>query len=117
MIDEKKIKEAATNHMIKEYCDDGDWSFPCDTDDIKEQCELDFKAGAAWAQEEFVKSLWYAPVVEAEPRRDIIAISKKGMVYAFNFEYDDDWRQTFRDCNIERFCYLDDILPKEGGEE
>lgn len=102
MIDEKKIEAAATS-LVKE------------TRSREEEYYLfmeNFKAAVKWAQEEFVKSLWYAPVVEAEPRRDIIAISKKGMVYAFCFEYDDDWRQTFRDCNIERFCYLDDVLPK-----
>lgn len=103
MIDEKKLNQVTEKYLEEEG--------------YKPYIEQSFKDGADWAQEEFVKSLWYAPVVEAEPRRDIIAISKKGMVYAFNFEYDDDWRQTFRDCNIERFCYLDDILPKEGGEE
>lgn len=106
MIDKKKIKAAANNYAALG---------PNDLFTMERYAS--FQDGAHWAQEEFVKSLWYAPVVEAEPRRDIIAISKKGMVYAFNFEYDDDWRQTFRDCNIERFCYLDDILPKEGGEE
>ena len=99
MIDEKKINQATEKYLEEEG--------------YKPYIEQSFKDGAQWAQEEFVKSLWYAPVVEAEPRRYIIAISKKGMVYAFNFEYDDDWRQTFRDCNIERFCYLDDILPKK----
>lgn len=100
MIDEKKIERTA--NLVFGV-----------TDNNPSIEKAAFIVGAQWAQEEFVKSLWYAPVVEAEPRRDIIAISKKGMVYAFNFEYDDDWRQTFRDCNIERFCYLDDILPKK----
>lgn len=103
MIDEKKIEAAAAFHAKKTW----------NHEEEQFSCMDGFKTGVKWAQEEFVKSLWYAPVVEAEPRRDIIAISKKGMVYAFNFEYDDDWRQTFRDCNIERFCYLDDILPKK----
>ena len=119
MIDEKKIKEAATNHMIKEYCDDGDWSFPCDTDDIKEQCELDFKAGAAWAQREFVKSLWHDASEKPMAGRHVIALSKKGMfVYDFQFKEDDDnWARKFQLLHIERWAYLDDILPKEGGEE
>ena len=34
MIDEKKIEEAARQHMIKEYCNNGDWSFPCKTADL-----------------------------------------------------------------------------------
>ena len=106
MIDEKKIEAAANNYAA--LGPKGLFAM---------ERYATFQDGAEWAQEEFVESLWHAPVVEAEPRRDIIAISKKGMVYAFNFEYDDDWRQTFRDCNIERFCYLDDILPKKGGEK
>ena len=103
MIDEKKINQATYKYLEEEG--------------YKPYIEQSFKDGAVWVQREYVKSLWHAPVVEAEPRRDIIAMSKKGMVYAFNFEYDDDWRQTFRDCNIERFCYLDDMLLKKGGEK
>ena len=127
MIDEKKIKEAATNHMIKEYCDDGDWSFPCDTDDIKEQCELDFKAGAAWAQREFVKSLWHDASEEAKDHTDIVYIDEKGNVWSEFDYYADNYDDAFHKgwlsfvnngvLRVIKWCYLSDILPKEGGEK
>ena len=106
MINERMIEAAATAYAKETWNHEED----------QFMCIDGFKAGAKWMQQEFVKNLWYASIVEAEPRRDIIAISEKGMVYALNFEYDDDWRAIFRRYNIERWCYLSEILPK-GGEE
>ena len=122
MIDKKIIKDACWDIFHYNFLGAGeDWVEKLDGEKEElysgEQVSDAIQLGIEWAQKEFVKSLWYAPIVEAEPRRDIIAISKKGMVYAFKFEYDDDWRQMFHRYNIERFCYLDDILPKEGGEQ
>lgn len=122
MIDEKIIKDACWDIFHYNFLGAGkDWVEKLDGEKEElysgEQVSDAIQLGIEWAQKEFVKNLWYAPIVEAEPRRDIIAISKKGMVYAFKFEYDDDWRRMFYRYNIERFCYLDDILPKEGGEQ
>ena len=41
-----KLEDAAQQHMLNEYyiAYANDWGFPCDTDDIKEQCKSDFKA-------------------------------------------------------------------------
>ena len=108
MIDEKKIEEAAT-YLVKE------------TRSRDEEYYLfmeNFKAAVKWAQEEFVKSLWHDASEEPMQNRHIIALSKAQMVvYDFEFTKENKWKKNFQQCKIVRWAYLDDILPKEGGEE
>lgn len=107
MIDESNIKEVA-----RAYCD-ATYGTSKEEPFIAEG----FRQGAKWAQQEFIKNLWQAPAIEPKRGKDIIAISKKGEVYAFRYHVLSAIQKSFHDCNIERWCYLSDILPKEGGEE
>lgn len=60
-MDKEKIEEAAQEYLVSEYYDAcaHEWDLPCDIADIKTQCKKDFEAGALWAQQEFIKSLWH----------------------------------------------------------
>ncbi len=106
MIGEKKIKEAAI--------DNADKYKPTTSElDNEESCRASFIDGAKWAQQEFIKTLWHAPVIEPKRGKDIIAISKKGESYTFHYHALSAIQKSFHDCNIERWAYLSDILPKE----
>ena len=117
MIDEKKIEEAARQHMIKEYCNNGDWSFPCKTADIKSQCEDDFKSGACWAMQEFLKDLWH-PVSE-EPSRydDYLVITKQGCIDSCYFDADSWHDPKIGGGNVTMWLDYKDILPKQKGDK
>lgn len=121
MIDEKKIIQA-TNDELKsvqvDYMDDDGFGVLYPT----EQREMDslirdvFADGVYWAISQFKKSLWHAKCVIPETD-DIIAVSEKGEVYIYKeFLYKTNWKKEFNIRNIERWCYIDDILPKKGGE-
>ena len=58
-MEDAKLEDAAQQHMLNEYyiAYANDWGFPCDTDDIKEQCKSDFKAGALWMKTELFQLL------------------------------------------------------------
>ncbi len=123
MIDKKKIEVAAALASIK------------DTDkgrnrenyvisalaDHENGFREGYIEGANWAIKEFLQNLWKGPEIEPKPDSDIIAISKKNMPYVFcNVEIPNveipNWKYLMKSHNIERWCYLNDILPWEGGE-
>ena len=103
MIDEKKINQATEKYLEEEG--------------YKPYIEKAFQDGAQWAQEEFVKSLWHDVSEEAKPNKEIIVQTKYNGVEAFEFSGTFDWEYIAHSHNIIRWAYLDDILPKEGGEE
>ena len=133
MIDEKKIEEAARQHMIKEYCNNGDWSFPCKTADIKSQCEDDFKSGACWAMQEFLKDLWHPVSEEPDVRhKTIICLYKDGDISQDYEVYDEatthdtshwlgvtefNWEEYAKEEEIDKWCYRSDLLPKQKGDK
>ena len=107
MIDKKKIKAAANNYAALG---------PNDLFTMERYAS--FQDGAHWAQEEFVKSLWHEASETPMQNRHIIALSKAQMVvYDFEFTKEKEWKKDFQQCKIVRWAYLDDILPKKGGEE
>lgn len=118
MIDENKITEAAHQYMLGEYYDNGDWSFPCDTDDIKSQCELDFTKGIEW----FKEAIWHDAKEEPEEHSEILyivtldgEIVDNGVTVTALYSII-PWREVVSRYCIYKWCYLDDILPK-GGEK
>ena len=105
MIDEKKIKEAATKYAGKR---------PKDL--LSTERQSSFKDGAEWAQEEFVKSLWHD--ASEEPAKDTLCI---GRYEAFDYsgffkvtELSKPWDGYVRHTSLMKWCYFGDILPKEG---
>jgi len=117
MIDNKKIKEAARQHMIKEYCNNGDWSFPCKTADIKSQCEDDFKSGACWAMQEFLKDLWHG--IKEGPKKGKWIVTRylnddNDYVYEVDINTSTTpWKEYARKYRITQWLYIDGLLPKD----
>ena len=115
MIDEKKIKAAANNYAALG---------PSDSFTMERYAS--FQDGAEWAQQEFVKSLWHDASEEAKDHTDIVYIDEKGNVWSeFDYyagNYDDAFHKGWlsfisNGIQVIKWCYLSDLLPKEGGEK
>ena len=107
MIDEKKIEEAAIENSEK-------------LSDCKHYRDLvvGFKAGAHWAINEFLKNLWHSADEEPEKFRKIlytggsIDTTDTTMLIINN-----SWNTKVCLLKIKKWCYIDDLFPKEGGSE
>ena len=112
MIDDKKIEEAARRYSEVTDCD-------------KEEAlliEEGFKEGANWAINEFLKNLWHPNTEEPDKSKsDIITLGFDNDAY-LQFKESvlwnkESWRHSISRCQIIKWAYLSDILPKqEGGE-
>lgn len=113
MIDDDKIVKAASK-----LCDYGS------IHDSEYRIE-GFKKCAKWIQEEFLKDLWHpASEIPSEGKPLIVEYSITDTIkdYAslkrLNNSYVYwDWVSYFESANITRWLYIDDLLPKEGGEQ
>ena len=130
MVDDKKIESAkeeiyedkflGCGEMVEAFKDE-DAMEMFDKKDIKETIGL----GAKWMQEEFLKDLWH-PASE-EPKK------VKNLLLETTYEYGKPiyhlikympngnnvcaWREWYKGAHISRWLYIDDLLPKEGGEQ
>lgn len=111
MIDDKKTGEAA----FEEYPLNSDGNIIG---------RNGFKEGAKWAINELLKNLWH-PASE-EPKK------VKNLLLETTYEYGKPiyhlikympngnnvcaWREWYKGAHISRWLYIDDLLPKEGGE-
>lgn len=109
MIDDKKIEEAAfkINNGIS----------------LKDKLmRAIFIAGAKWAINEFLKDLWHPNTEEPDKiKSDIITLGFDNDAYLQFKESilwnEESWRHSISRCQIIKWAYLSDILPKqEGGE-
>lgn len=104
MIDEKKIKEAA----FEEYPLNSDGNIIG---------RNGFKDGAKWAINESLKDLWH-PSSE-KPKKGRVFLYKtifKG--YGVNQIIDgNEWKYIIKYQKATQWLYIDDLLPKEGGEQ
>ena len=73
MIDNKKIEDVVKVYMIGEFYDrdEAEWNYPITNEEKRNQCIIDFKAGAKWAINEFIKDLWH-------PANEVPEVSEKG---------------------------------------
>ena len=106
MIDEKKIAEAAHQYMLGEYYDNGNWEFPCDSDDIKSQCELNFIKGAEW----FKETLWHDTLIDKPKGNAPIAILYEELTFVIDVLRNYKW-EVVKSYAV-KWCYLSDLLPK-----
>lgn len=112
MIDNKKIEEAAvkSTNYLKGICD-----FT-----VINASKEGFKAGANWGMQEFLKDLWHD--VDEMPKRAKAFIFECGD-YSMNYHVGmmfnpHDYKKNAEIWHMNRWCYLEDILPKqEGGEQ
>lgn len=125
MIDDKKIEAVAKAYMIGEFYDkdEAEWNYPITNEEKRNQCIIDFKSGAHWAINEFLKDVWH-PASE-EPKK------VKNLLLETTYEYGKPiyhlikympngnnvcaWREWYKGAHISRWLYIDDLLPKEGG--
>ena len=80
-----------------------------------------FNAGAKWAINEFLKNLWHPNTEEPDKSKgDIITLGFDNDAYLQFKESvlwnEESWRHSISRCQIIKWSYLSDILPKEGGE-
>ena len=128
MIDDKKIETAkeeiyedkflGCGEMVEAF-EDEDKMEMFDKEDIKEAIKL----GAEWAINEFIKNLWHPNTEEPDKSKsDIITLGFDNDAYLQFKESilwnEESWRHSISRCQIIKWAYLSDILPKqEGGEE
>ena len=118
MMDDKKIEDAAKQHSEESYISD-----------YFQACYKDaFKAGAKWAINEFLKNLWHPASEEPNIKQGECCVtclvkfkneSTELCVYFRNPEgwvCDDMSPKDFKR-NFKGWLYIDDLLPKEGGEQ
>ena len=112
MID-KKIEEAARYYCNNRYPASQDAPFIAEG----------FRHGAKWAINELFKNLWH-PASE-EPRKDVFIIvethnDKNMFYYAWNRWQDNfypSWTDAVLCSRVSRWLYIDDLFPKEEGEQ
>ena len=126
MIDDKKIEEAARESADLYEKDLPIMSYNEDTevDGLHHFCqefgaEL-FKDGAKWAIHEFLKDLWHSIEEEPDKRKsDIITIGSYNYIsihFKESFIWkEESWRHSISRCQITKWAYLSDILPKQKG--
>ena len=127
MIDNKKIEDVAKVYMIGEFYDrdEAEWNYPITNEEKRNQCIIDFKAGAKWMQEEFLKDLWHPASEEPKENFDLVYINNTKEfreISSYNSDRFNDlfgkgWEAACRMFGIYKWAYKDDLLPKEGGEQ
>lgn len=116
MIDDKKIEKAIEDYVRHSSVED---EYP----GIEGKA---FRAGTKWAINEFLKDLWYS--IEEEPKHDkqITYIRENGLAKTIILNEEADkynstpsqiWHNICKNYKVACWFYIDDLFPKEGGEE
>ncbi len=122
MIDKNKIAKAA--RQISEYVVDAkgfDDSKPTHLAFLDGHVD-GFNAGAKWAINEFLKDLWHPNTEEPDKSKsDIITLGFDNDAYLQFKESilwnEESWRHSISRCQIIKWAYLSDLLPKKGVEK
>ena len=106
MIDDKKIEEVAKQHAAGSF--------------ISEYWQACYKEGfvdcAKWMQEEFLKDLWHHSSEEPE-KNHFVLFKTAGNSFETEYIGKNDWATIVRCFKVVKWFYVDDLLPKEGGEQ
>lgn len=116
MIDDKEIDIAARAQVLSKHVNE--------TAYFQLRSIEDFKDCAKWAINEFLKDLWHP--AEEEPKK------VKNLLLETTYEYGKPiyhiikympngnnacaWREWYKGAHVSRWLYIDDLFPKEGGE-
>lgn len=78
-----------------------------------------FVCGAKWMQEEFLKDLWHQTDEEPEGYDEWILLHYNvGNFYSLAQVKDfKSWKGFVERAPIDKWLYIDDLFPKEGGEQ
>lgn len=106
---DKKIEEAARRYSEVMDCD-------------KQEAlliEEGFREGANWAINEFPKDLWHSASEEPEGYNEGILLRYNVGDYYSLAQVKDfkSWKGFVERAPIEKWLYLDDLFPEEGGEQ
>ena len=105
MINNKKIEEAAKQHSEESYISG-----------YFQACYKDaFMDGAKWMQEEFLKDLWHPADEMPNENNEVICVDKDSRTITYNGIA--NWWAFCRTHDVTHWLYVDDLLPKEGGEQ
>ena len=108
MIDNKKIEDAANQHSEKSYISS-----------YFQACYKDaFMDCAKWAINEFIKDLWHPNTEEPNKSKSDIIIIGVDNNACLQFKESillnkESWRHSISRCQIIKWAYLSDILPKK----
>ena len=112
MIDDKKIEEAARYYCNNRYPASQDAPFIAEG----------FRYGAKWAINEFLKDLWHH--AEEEPNHEAIRTyilgetkASESGVLPMLLRPNTNWKEFVVSHGVTHWLYVDDLLPKEGGEQ
>ena len=126
MIDDKKIEEAAreASDLYEQDLPIMSYNEDTEVDGQHHFCqefgsEL-FKDGAKWAINEFLNDLWHPNTEEPDKRKsDIITIGSYNYISIHLKESfiwkEESWKHSISRCQITKWAYLSDILPKQKG--
>lgn len=127
MIDDKKIESAKEDIYEDRFLLNGE-EIVFDNDakeemfykeDIKEAIGL----GAKWAINELLNNLWHPASEKPREFAEVLAEAKitESIKTYISFKRNDalfkNWDAYSSGANITRWLYIDDLLPKEGGEQ
>lgn len=106
MLNDKKIEEVAKQHAAGSF--------------ISEYWQACYKEGfvdcAKWMQEEFLKDLWH-PASEEPEKNHFVLFKTSGNSFETEYIGKNDWATIVRCFKVVKWFYVDDLLPKEGGEQ
>ena len=122
MVDDKKIEEAANKHIETEYARYN--SGKVEDEMICLRGKDSFKEGAKWAINEFLKDLWHTASEEPKKVKNLLLETTyeygKPIYHLIKYMPNGNnvcaWREFYKAAHISRWFYIDDLLPKEGGE-
>lgn len=108
MIDEKEIDIAARAVVLSKHINE--------TAYFQLRSIEDFKDGAKWMQEEFLKGLWHPASEKPEGYDEWILIHYNvGNYYSLaQVKEFKSWKGFVERVPIENWLYIDDLFPKEG---
>ena len=116
MIDDKKIETAANNYIETEYA-------RYNSGEVEEEmiCLIgkdSFKEGAKWAINEFLNDLLHPAEEIPEQERPVLVVYKHGGYSIVYWEaYNISGQVNYWTLDITQWLYVDDLFPKEGGEQ
>lgn len=126
MIDDKKIEDVAKVYMIGEFYDrdEAKWNYPITNEEKRNQCIIDFKAGAKWTINEFLKDLWHpTSEIPCEGKYLVVEYNATDTIkYYLSIKRLEgypgwNWIPYCKSANVTQWLYIDDLLPKEGCEQ
>ncbi len=109
MIDDKEIDIAARAQVLSKHINE--------TAYFQLRSIEDFKAGAKWMQEEFLKNLWHH--ISEEPKKFRKILYTGGSIDTTDTTMliiNNSWNTKVNLLKIKKWCYIDDLFTKEGGD-